>query len=127
MSDTTQIGVSPQLQQRIAEARARQAEIDAQQRQTVDSAKMEHFIFLVDKLFGPEARATLQARVDWRGQPALIIPWEGAEQVLVALPKPTGHVGWTLGAVELFEQKYAPAPASAFDQLLVALSTSAAA
>ena len=121
MSDTVQLSPSQSMESRIEAARARQAAIEAAQRQTANQPQIEHFAFLVDKLFRPTTRSDLNARLEWREQPVLVINWKASEQVLVAKPKPTGHVGWVLGTVELFEQKYAPAPDAALDLLLVAL------
>jgi hypothetical protein len=123
MATTTVLGVSQSIQDRIAAARARQAELEAQQRQQINQPKIEQFTFLLGKLFGDSVIADLGARVEWQERPVLVIPWNGQDKVLVALPKPTGHVGWTLGSVELFEQKYAPSASDALDLLLVALDT----
>jgi hypothetical protein len=121
MSDTVLLGTPQTIQERIAAARAHQAEIEAAQRKEANQPQLVQFTFLVDKLFGSAARTDLKARVEWHDRPTLVIPWQGKELLLVALPKPTGHVGWTVGAVELFEQKYAPGPDTALDLLLVAL------
>jgi hypothetical protein len=122
MAGTAQTATSQTLQERIAAARARQAELEAQARAQINQPQIDHFVFLVGLLFGADAITTLGARVEWRDRPTLIIPWNGAEQELVAVPKPTGHVGWQLGSgIELFEQKYAPPPAEALDKLLVSL------
>jgi hypothetical protein len=121
MTDTVQLGSAQDLQARIAAAHARQAQIEAEARATTNQPQVDQFTFLVNKLFGDGAIETLGARVEWRERPALVIPWNGHEYELVALPKPTGHVGWRVGTIELFEQKYAPSQADALDLLLVAL------
>jgi hypothetical protein len=122
MADVQTLTSTQSLEQRIAAARTRQAEAEAIARQTANQGQIDQFVKLIGILFGVDTITALGSRVEWRERPTLVIPFGGNEHELVALPKPTGHVGWRVGTVELFEQKYAPAPDAALDALLVAMS-----